>query len=139
MNQKLLQCAGGLLALLGLLLSGTACEQGQYMPGLTDQGTGVDQAAGSSDMLGPSPDFGPSVMTTIRSSHPETTALFPSPQTVRRSFVFDGGVFYSSIINCQLSHDFTGTKECPGPQGPGASPSRLGGWLLDFAGAQLGG
>lgn len=66
MNQKLSQCAGGLLGLLGLLLSGTACEQGQYLPGLTDQGTGVDQTAGSSDMLGPSPDFGPSVMTTIR-------------------------------------------------------------------------
>ena len=30
----------------------------------------------------------------------KTTALFPSPQTVRRSFVFDGGVLYSSIRNC---------------------------------------
>ena len=29
----------------------------------------------------------------------KTTALFPSPQTARRSFVFDGGVLYSSIIN----------------------------------------
>ena len=29
----------------------------------------------------------------------KTTALFPSPQTVRRSFVFDGGAFYNSILN----------------------------------------